>query len=396
MVNQTVITNSYFDGMVFHGNGPFSFKINKGTILDVLPGSHPGGDEVSRVEFIMPGLVEGHCHLFLDGGELDLEQRSDYLNSSQGEMLAVARRNGQATIRSGITLTRDAGDRFGVNHLMRQNGGALDVRSAGLGLRGSKRYGSFMAREVSTTDEIPEAIDEIYGESDDLKILLSGIIDFESGDVKGKPQFNLEELKIILAEARAKRMRTFTHCSGVEGLEVAVEAGVDSIEHGFFMTSDILLKMADKGIAWVPTFSPVHFQWEHPELVGWGQKTVDNLRRILDSHLEHVTLAEKFGVNLVAGSDAGSHGVPHGKGLIDELFFFLEAGIPMGSTLQSATSRPRRLWGTDSAELVKGDPMDYVVLEGSPFKDPKYLRMIKDVVRNGESVLSMENRLMGN
>ncbi|MCP4294063.1 MAG: amidohydrolase family protein [Proteobacteria bacterium] len=396
MENQTVITNSYFDGLAFHGNGPFSFRINKGRIQDILPGSHPQSDEVSRVEFIMPGLVEGHCHLFLDGGELDLKQRSDYLSSSQGKMLEVACCNVQATLGSGITLTRDAGDRFGVNHLMRQNGGALDVRSAGLGLRGFKQYGSFMAREVSTTDEILEAIEEIQEDSDDLKILLSGIIDFEAGEVKGKPQFSLEELKKILAEARAKCIRTFTHCSGVEGLEIAVEAGVDSIEHGFFMTSDILLKMADMGIAWVPTFSPVHFQWEHPELVGWDQKTIDNLRRILDSHLEHVMLADKFGVNLVAGSDAGSHGVPHGKGLIDELFFFLEAGISMRSTLQSATSRPRRLWGTNSAELVKGDPMDYVVLEGSPFKDPKYLRMIKDVVRNGESVLSMENRLMGN
>ena len=81
-----------------------------------------------------------------------------------------------------------------------------------------------------------------------------------------------------------------------EGLAVAVAAGVDSIEHGFFMSRDVLARMRDRQLAWVPTFCPVHFQWAQPQAVGWNPNTVGNLRRILDAHAEHLRIARELGV----------------------------------------------------------------------------------------------------
>jgi imidazolonepropionase-like amidohydrolase len=194
--------------------------------------------------------------------------------------------------------------------------------------------------------------------------------------VKGEPQFDIEELRFIVSLARELGLRTFVHCSGVAGLDVAVAAGVDSIEHGFFMTSAHLKSMADQSIAWVPTVSPVNFQLQRPDLAGWDEQTVTNLRRIVDSHLSHIALAADLGVQLVAGSDAGSHGVRHGEALIDELAFFSAAGLPMDEVLKSATSRPRTRWGIGAALLSVGQTLDFIALEGSPFENPRFLRNV--------------------
>jgi len=143
------------------------------------------------------------------------------------------------------------------------------------------------------------------------------------------------------------------------------------------MTPDILDVMADKRIAWVPTVSPVNFQWARPELAGWDAGTIDNLRRILDSHREHIGLAHRKGVELVAGSDAGSPGVVHGEALLDELFHFLDAGLPMSAVLEAATSRPRRLWEVETANISVGATAEVVALEASPFDKPTALRTAK-------------------
>ncbi len=354
--------------------------IEDGSIKDILTGELPPefkSDDVltERAAYIMPGLVEAHCHLFLDGGELDFKKRSEYLKADENEMLAVARRNVEASLATGITLIRDAGDKWGINHRIREETAASDelvpeVRSPGLGIRKPKRYGGFMAREVETKDEILAAIKDLLKTGDELKILLTGIIDFETGTVKGKPQFDVDEAKLIVATAHDLGYRTFAHCSGLAGLDVAAAAGVDSVEHGFFMTRDILEILAEKQIAWVPTFSPVHFQWARPEIVGWSEESVDNLRRILDSHSEHIKIADELGVPVVVGSDAGSHGVRHGSAVIDEIKFLVEAGMSMAKALNAATSLPRRLWGNTSADIKPGHKVEIIGLPESPFENP--------------------------
>jgi imidazolonepropionase-like amidohydrolase len=130
----------------------------------------------------------------------------------------------------------------------------------------------------------------------------------------------------------------------------------------------------------------VHFQWARPELAGWDSATIGNLRRILDSHAQHIGLAHRKGVELVAGSDAGSPGVVHGEALIDEIFHFLAAGVPMGAALESATARARRLWDLPPVEIKPGNRAELLVLDASPFSDTSALRRarILNAGRTGE------------
>lgn len=391
-----VLTESYFDGEVLHNRGLYTIEILGDSIVRVHVGDAtdllekyygPLHFKILRAPFVMPGLVEAHCHLFLEGAELDFNARKKYLKAPRDQMLATGRRNVASNLAAGITLIRDAGDLHGINdelksELAANNGLKVELRSPGRAIRKAGGYGSFMATEVTDNESLVRAIHDRAKTADDLKILLTGIIDFEKGEMKGGAQFDLAQTKLIVRTARACGLKTYAHCSGLEGLKIAAEAGIDSIEHGFFMTREILRVMAYKGIAWVPTFFPVFFHYKRPEPAGWKPETIERLGKICASHFEHVALASEMGVPVIPGSDAGSYGVPHGIGLIEELFFHRRAGIPVEKILASATSLPRRLWNCESANVKAGARANLILLEGSPFKDFANLRHVRGILRH--------------
>ena len=135
-----------------------------------------------------------------------------------------------------------------------------------------------------------------------------------------------------------------------------------------------LALMRDQDLAWTPTFCPVHFQWAHPEAAGWPAQTVGNLRRILDSHADHLLQAHRMGVRLLLGTDAGSMGVRHGAAVFEEIERFLEAGLPLAAVLRAATSEPRRHFGDPEPLLAVGSSFEAVQLAASPFDDVQVLR----------------------
>jgi imidazolonepropionase-like amidohydrolase len=118
----------------------------------------------------------------------------------------------------------------------------------------------------------------------------------------------------------------------------------------------------------------VHFQWANPDAVGWKPPAVDNLRFILNSHARHLRLADRLGVRLLLGTDAGSMGIIHGNAVFDEINRYLEAGLSLQSTLKAATSAARRHFCSPHPLLSKGAPLDAILLESSPFNDINALR----------------------
>lgn len=402
-----IVADAYFDGLRHHRRGPYTILIEGDRIAQVAEGDVTGRPEALppafrqpdvprvRTPFAMPGLVEGHAHLFLDGDETDFTARSEHLKKPLDGLLETARRSLELTLAAGITALRDAGDVHGVNtrikaDLAAEGRRSPEMLSAGVAIRKAKRYGSFLAREVQGIEDIPPVIREVAVHADQLKIMLTGIIDFETGTMKGGAQFDAREAALIQATAAELGLLTFCHCSGLEGLQIAVEAGINGIEHGFFMTREILAVMRDKQIVWVPTFMPVDFQWRYPEYCGWNEATCEQLRRILDNHEEHLVAAYEMGVPVVAGSDAGSYGSPHGRALIEDLVLMRRAGAPMEAILTSATSLPRRLWGLRCADLAFGCEANVLCLAGSPFDDVTYLRRPQAVYHGGWRFLADE------
>ena len=362
-----VVADGWFDGEAFRRE-PTSFRVADGRIADIQAGdlgaqAEDAGLAVRRVPFLMPGLVDAHVHLFLDGAPTDLAVRSAHMKKSVAELTEAARQSAHAAVRCGVSLVRDAGDKHGINNAIRAEAkkagsGLPRVRSGGIGIRAPKRYGGFMAADVADGEAMRDAAIRLAAENDEVKLILTGIIDFEAGAVTDEPQFNLDDVRLVVETARANGRAVFAHCSGIKGLEIAAAAGVGSIEHGFFMNRAVLETMLRNDVAWTPTFSPVHAQWANPAPMKWSEQTVANLARILESHAAHLKLAHEIGVTLLLGTDAGSMGEEHGKAMLTEMRCYLDAGLPLEAVLRAAMSVPRRRFGEDHARLEKDAAFD--------------------------------------
>ncbi len=301
---------------------------------------------------LLPGLIESHAHLFLEGGELDLEKRSTYLKQTPEELQKLARLRLEKLVRLGVAAVRDAGDKDGVGLALSKLCASSDrplmpyVDSPGAAIHHRGRYGSFMAEPIENFVSSRQCVDaRVKAGADRIKLIPTGIINFKKGAVTTEPQMTTGEICELVAAAKSFGKQTFAHASGDTGIERVIDGGVDSVEHGFFVRADQLLKMRDRQIAWVPTFAPVQKQIDHANVVGWDVEVVVKLKRILDQHAAALVKAHELGVQIIAGSDAGSYGVKHGLGFLEELELMERAGLPPLAVINSAT-------GTGSKRLA--------------------------------------------
>ena len=341
---------------------------------------------------LLPGLIEAHAHLFLEGGELDLAKRSAYLRQTPAVLLAAARPRLERLVRLGVIAVRDAGDKDGVGLVLSRlyaSAGRpvmpyLDSPGAAIHHRG--RYGGFMAAPLEDHPSPRHCVEaRVATGADRIKIIPTGIINFHAGAVTTEPQMTAGEVSELAGAARAFGRQTFAHASGDKGIERAIEGGVDSIEHGFFIRDDQLARMRNRGIAWVPTIAPVQMQLDHAAKMGWNDKVASKLRRILDNHAASLLRAWNLGVILIAGSDAGSCGVAHGHGLLYELELMERAGLPASAVLHAATgASASRLAFKERFGLIKpGHLSRFILTRHAPLDTISNLRKPRVIVFDG-------------
>jgi imidazolonepropionase-like amidohydrolase len=338
---------------------------------------------------LLPGLIDAHTHMFLEGGELDLDKRAAFLKQSPDELLQHAQSRLETLLRIGVTAMRDCGDKDGVGLALSRLCASPDrppmpyIDSPGAAIHHRGRYGSFMAEPLESFATAAECVAaRVDAGADRIKIIPTGIINFKQGAVIAAPQMTTEEIGAIVAAAKSHHRQTIAHGSGDEGLERAIEGGVDSIEHGFFLRDDQLAKMRDRQVAWVPTFSPVQKQVDHADRFGWDAHVVANLSKILDRHAATLVKAHDLGVQVIAGSDAGSCGVAHGLGFLEELELMERAGLSSAAILHSATgASARRLAFKEKFGEIKPSYLSrFILTRHSPLETVANLRKEKIVI----------------
>ncbi len=362
---------------------------------------------------LLPGLIEAHAHLFLEGGELDLEKRAAYLKQSPAELLAGARPRLEKLVRLGIAGVRDAGDKDGVGLALsklcagrRQRVGPVSDRtpgqsetdpsappvmpyidSPGAAIHHRGRYGSFMADALENYASAQACVAaRVEAGADRIKLIPTGIINFKQAQVTSEPQMTTEEVTELVAAANSFGRQTFAHASGDQGIDRVIAGGVDSVEHGFFVRDDQLARMRDLRTAWVPTFSPVQEQVDHADLMGWDRETADNLRGILERHAASLVRAHALGVLIIAGSDAGSVGVAHGLGLLRELELMERAGLPSIAVINAATGVSAARFGYKErfGRIAAGYLSRFILTAHSPLQTVANLRQPRTVVFDGQ------------
>lgn len=222
----------------------------------------------------------------------------------------------------GYTYLRDGGDRWGVGASARELAKEYGItyRTPLAPLCHIGHYGSFIGTAYESLSQYAALVVQTRDSGGDfIKIMLSGLMDFNCFGVLTQPGLEEKEINALIHIAHEEGMAVMAHANGADTVRAAAEAGVDSVEHGAYLNASALQAMKDSGTVWVPTLSTIG------NLRGTGRFSESDVQRILDSALENVAMFSAMGGLLAAGTDAGAWAVPHGS--TTEEGYFAMAGV---------------------------------------------------------------------
>lgn len=339
---------------------------------------------------IIPGLVDSHTHLAMSG-TLDPETRADQTTDEYKIAEKRIKKHIRDYLKHGVVAVRDGGD-FHAHVLKYKNefhsykDTPLNIYAAGNGYHLKGRYGQLLGMHLAPGMDLGRAILEGFKQGiDHIKIVNSGVNSLTEYGKETSFQFTEDELKSAVKAADSIGLKVMVHANGRLPVQVAIEAGCQSIEHGFFMGEDNIKRMFDKGTIWVPTIIPMkaYSDISNPE----SQKHHVAEENMLHQ-LEQVENAIKYGVAIALGTDAGSPGVYHGPSVIDELGLLIKAGYTVEQAVKCATSNAMQLIDDSGGGTIsKGMPATFVVTKGDPNDLPESLKDIKEVWIRGKSVV---------
>ena len=264
-------------------------------------------------------MVDCHMHMVLDG--------VDWKRAIGRHREAVDREFVRKTLagyrEKGYTYLRDGGDKWGVGKYARSIAPdcGITYRTPLAPICKAGHYGSFIGETYESLEDYVNLLKQHREQGADfIKIMISGLMDFDRFGVLTEPGMDPTEFRQLIHIAHEEGFSVMVHGNGARTVEAAADAGVDSVEHGAYLDGDALCAMKEAGTVWVPTLSTVG------NLRGKGRFQEEAVTRILESALQNVEKFYAMGGLLAAGTDAGAWAVPHGCGT--EEGYFAMAGLP--------------------------------------------------------------------
>ncbi|MQA15509.1 MAG: amidohydrolase family protein [Pseudonocardiaceae bacterium] len=325
----------------------------------------PGAETVIDGGYLVPGLVDAHCHVGLGAaGQISLDEAADQ---------ARADRDG------GTSLIRDCGAPIDTRALQDRADLPRIIRS-GQHLARPKRYISGIGIELDEPALLPVAVAEQARSGDGWVKLVGDFIDRSLGDLA--PLWSDDVLAEAISVAHEHGARVTAHVFGEAALPGLIGGGIDCIEHGTGLTGDTIAQMAARGTALVPTMINVE---TFPSIAAGASKYpryAEHMRALYDGMPAALRAAIEAGVAVYAGTDAGG-GIGHGR-IVDEIVALRAAGMD-GERALAAASWAARDW-LGAAGLVEGAPADLLVTRADPRRDPDALRSPELALLRGSPV----------
>ena len=342
---------------------------------------------------VFPALVDSHVHLVMSGST-DMSIRQNQLQSTYDERRQIIARHLHQHLTCGVLAVRDGGDHQGDTLRYKWDGASdpptpVTIASAGRAHHAPGRYGKLIGVPVQKGMRLAQSAFRIDQQRDHLKLVNSGLNSLTQFGVETPAQFEEDDLAEAVAVAREHGQPTMVHANGTRPVKLAVNAGCDSIEHGFFMGRENLCRMADTGVVWVPTAVTMKAYGDY--LKNQGHRSDPSFaevsRRNLEHQLEQIRIAHELGVTIALGTDAGSPGVHHGEAVREELRLFIMAGLSIEEALRCASRNGANLMKlADRGTLAPGMRADFMALAGPPAQVSEALGHISHRIVQGRRI----------
>jgi imidazolonepropionase-like amidohydrolase len=348
---------------------------------------------------VLPGLIDCHDHLAMHGYDLarrwgiDEPQTTRTLRTAK--VLSDTLAAGYTTIRDAAGLDAGfkraidegliAGPRLVVSLCIISPIGGIGDRVSPSGFPCCVPNDLLLPDGVVNTlaDVRPVVRRVVRAGADVIKCATTGGASSRPGHGPHDGAFNLDEMQALVEEAHALDRRVICHALGGRGLRIAVEAGVDSIDHGCYLNEqpDLLDTMAARGIFFVPTFAVYDYHRKSPQ-----PHVRERARALEEHHIASLRQALAAGVKIAAGTDAGGHGHPNNA---IEIACLVRAGMTPLQALRAATGWAAECIGRedDLGTVEKGKLADLIVVADNPLADVTILQnpqRIALVIKDGE------------
>src|SRR5256886_11797795 len=357
---------------------------------------------------LCPGFMDAHTHLTLDYSGDYNQRRLNELDLNVSEQAIIATAHARATVEAGFTTVRDLGSRFVGSHefvdvALRNSinkgtivGPRMLVATKGIGATGghfdpTNGFRDFLfGREADYTDGIANGPDEIRkavrfevkNGADVIKAAVSGGV-LSLADEVDTPQLTPAEMAALADESHRLRRKVAVHCHGDQAAREAIEAGVDSIEHGSFMKPETLTRMKNKGVFLTPTLMAT--EWIMSKLENYPPALQAKAKAAAVARSDMFRNAVKLGVKISFGTDAAVF--PHGQNA-REFKVMVDLGMPPIEALRSATSNNAELFGITqkTGTLEKGKLADIIAMPGDPTTDIAATERVFFVMKEGKII----------
>ncbi|MCL1630762.1 amidohydrolase family protein [Sporolactobacillus sp. CPB3-1] len=385
---------SLFSGKKDHFDANASLIVDDetGKIVEADNGLPGKADRTVDLEhrFVMPGLINAHTHITSDvSGKLDA-LGSPKLTPVVAAKIALD--NLESLLKHGVTYIRDVGADFDVDiQLSRlEKGGHIvspGICASGRPLAMTGGHFCTISYEVDSPDEARKAARQaLKNGADNIKLMATGGVSF-GGESPDDVQLTEEEMRAAVTEAHHKGRTANAHAQGTEGIKNALRAGVDSVEHAFYLDDEAIQMFLEKGTFIVPTLIAVYGISDR----GAGQVPdfmLDVAREVKRAHMESIGRAAEAGVRLAMGTDAGTPNNDFENDSAFELELMVQAGCSPLQALQAATVNGAELLqiNQEYGSLEPEKFADFIVLSGNPLQDITVIQQEKRVFKKGKEI----------
>jgi imidazolonepropionase-like amidohydrolase len=385
------MTVAFMNGRVIVGDGRIldhaTVLVEDGKILKIAQNGMNIPKDTQTIplngQTLLPGFIDAHIHICMDGSP---DPVAAGLTESPIITTLKAAESARRTLMAGVTTVRDMGGKKGIDFGLRQ---AIDsglipgprMLISGRLICMTGGHGWQVGLEANGPDEVRKAArEQIKAGADIVKLMATGGV-LTPAVEPGCEQLTEEELRAGVEEAHKAGKKTATHAMGTRGIQNALRAGIDSIEHGVYLDDETVSMMMARNIPLIPTISALYNIETKGIEAGIPAFAVEKTLKVKPFHLESIRMAREAGVLVAAGTDAGTPFNLHGENL-GEIKLLVDYGgfSPMGA-IEAGTHIAARVLGLEKelGTVEEGKVADLVLVEGNPLDNI-------DVLLNQESI----------